>query len=297
MNSSKSAVSHFGIGLAHTETGPPVRIKGKRILSYLRQLLKTSVGGIIAGFMLIYYLQPGIESPKLSVLGLLPIALVEEGRLADNGKLQDHRLGLILKIENNSPTPAIVATAVIQGCVLMDPFAVEVSLPENERLISGRPKEAHFEKYKYTIQRISFSGFIRDDTQVIPGYGTTYVGIAFPFSAEATYLGVPGSVSLAGNCHEIKVVNTQPSLFQIFNQWSPHSRPETLRLELTDGRLKIGLFAGNQWIYIHPRRIKSLQHTRAENWPKLGLAQMYENPDKPPIPLGPELANSTEAPR
>jgi hypothetical protein len=274
-----------------------MQIKGKRILSYLRQLLKTSFGGIIAGLILIYFLQPRMENPKLKVAGLLPIALVEEGRPVDNGKVQDHRLGLILKIENKSSIPAIVATAIIQGCVLMDPFAVEVSLPENERLISGRPKQAHFEKYKQTIQRISFSGFIRDDTQVVPGYGTTYVGIAFPFSAQANYVGVPGSVSLTGNCHEIKVVNTQPSLFQIFNQWLPHSRPETLRLELTDGRLKIGLFAGNQWIYVHPRRIKSLQYTRAENWPMLGLAQTYENPDKAPPPLGPELATSTEAQR
>lgn len=267
-----------------------MRINEKRLLSYVRQILKISVGGLIAGFILIYYLRPTIENPKLKILGALPVALVEQGGLTDNGKFHGHRLGLILKIENTSPAAAIVTAAVIQGCVLMDPFAVEASLPEKDRLISGRPREVHFEKYKRTIQRISFSGFIRDDTQVIPSYGTTYVGIVFPFSAQATYLGVPGSVSLTGNCHEIKVVNTQPSLFQVFNQWPDHSqRPETLRLELTDGRLKIGLFAGNQWIQVHPRRIKSLLHVQAENWTRLALARMYEEPSKASDPTSAEL--------
>ena len=265
-----------------------MQLNRKRILSFLDQIFKAAIGGIIAGSILIYYLRPTIESPKLNVLGVLPVALVEEGSLPDGNRMQAHGLGLILKIENNSPTPAIVAMSVIQGCVLMDPFAVELSVPEKERLISGREKNVYFEKYRYTIQRIYFSGSIRKDTQVIPGYGATYVGAFFPFSAQEVYVGLPGSISLTGGCHEIKVANTEPSLFQVFNQWSAHSKlPDGLRLELADGRLKIGMFAGNQWMYVHPRKIKSLQHARTEDWPRLELAQMYENPAKLSNPIRP----------
>lgn len=267
-----------------------MRMRGKRTLSFLVQTLKASIGGIIASLILIYYLRPPIESPKLNVLGVLPVVLVEEAKVRDGRRIPDHRLGLILKVENKSPTAAIVAMAVIQGCVQMDPFAVEASLPENQKLISGRHMQVYFEKYKDAIQRISFPGFIRKDTQVIPGYGTTYIGILFPFSAQPAYFGVPGSVSVRGHCQEIKVANTQPSSFQIFNGSPVLSKlPNTLRSELTDGRLKIGMFAANQWIYVHPRQIKNLQHIRPENWPILALAQMYENPDKPFDPTQPEL--------
>jgi hypothetical protein len=265
-----------------------MQLSPKSIWSFLDQIFKAAIGGIVAGSILLYYLRPTIESPKLNVLGVLPVALAEEGNLPDGNRMPAHGLGLILKIENNSPTPAIVAISVIRGCVLMDPFAVELSLPEKERLISGREKNVYFEKYRYTTQRIHFSGSIRKDTQVIPGYGVSYVGAFFPFSAQEIYVGLPGSISLTGNCHEIKVANTEPSLFQIFNQWSAHSKlPDGLRLELTDGRLKLGMFAGNQWIYVHPRKIKTLQHARTEDWPRLELAQMYENPTKLANPTRP----------
>jgi hypothetical protein len=104
--------------------------------------------------------------------------------------------------------------------------------------------------------------------------------VLFPFPAQGAYFEVTRSISLQGKCEEIKVLNTKPSLFQIFDTAAIHySRPKGLRSEFQSGQLTITLFMGNAQLIVETKKIKQLTSTQEESWSNLGLAPMYENPN------------------
>ncbi len=62
------------------------------------------------------------------------------------------------------------------------------------------------EKHASTIQRISASAEVRQDSKLISKYGYTYIGVLFSFPNQAAYLAGPNTinrVSLKGDCKEI----------------------------------------------------------------------------------------------
>jgi hypothetical protein len=75
-------------------------------------------------------------------------------------KMYHHRLALIFKVKNPSSTPAIIHTALIEGCIKMDdnPIVAEDSLPPEEHIdLSGKQLDSSYERHKYTVQSIRVS--------------------------------------------------------------------------------------------------------------------------------------------
>jgi hypothetical protein len=180
--------------------------------------------------------------------------------------------------------------AMIDGCVSIDPRAAEISLPPEERILVRKdgsfPSEALYDKHLHTIQRISMSGIIRQDSQVIPQYGTAYIAALFRFENQGASLEAPNSISLKGKCNEIKVANVHPSLSQVFDRWAiSSSNPKSLRSEINNGKLKISIFVGNNRMVINPADLKPMYSVNWKRWPDLALPRMYENPssDYPPV--------------
>src|SRR5439155_14561204 len=87
-------------------------------------------------FVLQPYAQQYWQPPKIKILGALPLNLVERSSPESPVKFRRHTLAFILKIENTSPTPALVHAGLIDGCVKMDehPAAAELSVPSTYRV-------------------------------------------------------------------------------------------------------------------------------------------------------------------
>jgi len=236
---------------------------------------------------------PHADKPDILVEGTLPLHLWEKNIIEpDSRPFFFHRLGLIVKLLNNSDTPARVDLAVLQGCIRLGPIAAESMLPEDQRLPDGLHIDKYFEKHKATIQGIKAFGLIREDSRDVPAFGTGYVGILFPLSAGKTgaLLGVPQSISLQGNCDEITNPSPQPAAGQIFRDsskafmpggnWRTHlDFPNDLAAEVRDGRMQLQLFIGSEVFPVEPDAFRKLLSIRWQNWSTLALAQMYEVPD------------------
>ncbi len=224
------------------------------------------------------------EQPKLKVLGVMPIHLYDETELVDT-TFRFHKLALILKIENLSPTPAIVHTAIFQGCAEIDPFVADMHMPEKERLGDGIPVTDYLETYENSIQRISVSASICPDSQSLPPHAISYVGALFSLDAQVAYYPVEGSVSTEGDCDKITVSNPHPTIFQVLDIQTIQDRPKGLHEGFYNGKISITLFAGNEPMDVPSELIGSLISLRTENWEELALPEMFENPDTTFPPL------------
>lgn len=207
-----------------------------------------------------------------------------------------HRFALIVKLLNNSSSPAQVNLAVLRGCVRLSPHAAEAMLPDDQRLPSGLQSDQYSERHKATIQGIRASGLIREDSRDIPTFGFGYVGILFPLTAGrgGAMLGVPQSISLQGNCDEITNPSSQPTAGQVFRDssqpfmpggnWRIHvDFPNDVAAEVRDGRLQLQLFVGNKILSVEPATLGKLHRIRwsaGTAWSSLALGPMYEVPDR-----------------
>jgi hypothetical protein len=233
-------------------------------------------------------IQRSFQRPSITIEGMLPVHLFKMETFPGGAPRREHQLALIFKVVNDSPTDAIVHLARITGCVKMgDPHAAEINLPSKERVdFSGKDITFAYERHKHTVQKISDVGIVRQDSQVVPKYGTAYVGVLFPFPAQGAFVEATRSVSLQGKCDEIKVANTQPSLSQIFDIGAIYrSSPKGLRSEFRSGQYAVTLFVGNDQVRVATKKISQLTSIPEQRWSTLGLAAMYENPNVnfPPI--------------
>ena len=216
----------------------------------------------------------------------MPIHLYGSLQGPSGSKFRIHKLGLIIKLENSSPTPAMVHLAMFEGCVEIPLFVAESHLPENERLPNGTNINAFYEKYKNSIQRVSGSAIIRQDSQSLPARGISYIGAIFPLAGQSAYHTVQGSVSLKGSCTEIKTSNPHPAISQVFDINRIHyDLPKGLRKEFKNGHMSIALFVGSEQLFIPSSLLKPLKSLKIERWEELALPQMYENPDTSFPPL------------
>lgn len=224
------------------------------------------------------------REPSTLVEGVLPLHLWKKGHPITGSEAHfiEHRLGLIVKVKNHSDLGVVADVALMEGCVGISAIAAEMMLPPSEQLPSGTPVDP-FTRHKHTIQRIRVSGFIRPDSRHIPARSFGYVGILFPFPSGRTgaLLGVPGSISLKGNCEEIQNPSAQPSVLQIFKIERPihFRRPDDLAEEIRDGSVRLSLSIGGASILVDPLVIKKLVSMPWESWQDLALPQMYEVPD------------------
>lgn len=256
---------------------------GKVLLELLRFGLTVGVA-----IFIIYIIEPWGHRPNVSILGVLPIHLLELSERDSAYKYSRHKFALIFKVHNSSPSAAIIHMAMIEGCVKMDrvPTAAEFNLPPEKRVsFDGKNINFGYDRHKQTVQHIRTSGHFRDTPAsiAVPAYGTEYLGVLFSASSRA-YVEFTGSVSLRGECSEIKVSNTRPSIEQILEMGLRY--PKSLRSEVLGGQLTISLIAGDNQITVDPEMINQKVYSlRWKRWPELRLAQMYENPDSdfPPV--------------
>jgi hypothetical protein len=261
------------------ETGSPF-VKG-----ILVPALVSIIVAIITTLITIY-IQNIFDRPNINILGAMPIHLYGPLLGPDDSKFRSHKLALIVKVDNSSPTPTMVHMALVEGCVRIPPLVAESHLPKNMQLGSGTNINKLNERHKKSIQRISGSAIIRQDSQAVAAHGISYVGCIFPFAGQPAYFTIPGSVSLKGDCKEIKVANPHPSISQVLNIKRIHyDLPNGVIDELKNGNLSITVFIGSEQITISPNLIKPLKSLKIKRWEDLALAQMYENPDTnfPPL--------------
>jgi hypothetical protein len=247
----------------------------------------------------LFFLQPIAERhakrPDIKVLGALPLALLEASPGESPAKYR-HRLAFILKVENTSPTPTLIHTVLIDGCVKMDHFPneAEMSIPREHHVSEERDWEDLSSRHKDTVQRLLVTSSLQQtpsgqsaSSAVIPAYSTDYIGLTFHHetSSEAFHTR-RGSASLTGNCSEIQTPNPYPSVFQLINTRSSYEST-SLRPELLDGRLTVSLITSTQQAIIKPGIIKPIRILRLESWPNLDLSQIYENPQVFPPPQRP----------
>ena len=216
-----------------------------------------------------------LESSPPLVEGVMPLHLWSRGLIPELERHYfEHRLALIAKINNPSDLGVAVDVALLEGCVGIEPFAAEGTLPPSERFPSGTPMKDIITRHEHTVQRIRVSGLIRRDSRHVPAGGLGYVGILFPFPAGrsgASLLGEPGSISLKGNCEEIEKSNSQPSVQQIFEAVLNRKYPKGLAKEIRDGRARFSLSIGSAKTLLEPSLIKKLVSIRWKNWENLGL--------------------------
>jgi hypothetical protein len=251
---------------------------------------------IITLFILQPYAQKYWQRPSIKIIGALPLHIFEQSSPQSPVKFHHHALAFILKVENDSPTPALIHAGLIDGCVKMNeyPEAAEISLPPERRVsFDGQDITFGFTRHKNTVQRLNISGGFLDPSTLpaqptvrvlIPIYATEYIGVQFNQDESGAFWSHERSISLSGNCSEIQYPNRRASYLQLL-QPTPLYQSTSLRPEFTDGRLTILLIAGNQQLPVNPRTIKPIYALRKENWPRLSLPQMYENPqsDFPPL--------------
>jgi hypothetical protein len=225
----------------------------------------------------------GVQAFTPSVEGVLPLHLWAKRPSPEAGnQFVEHRLGLIVKSHNKSGHDWVVDFAILEGCVGIDPMAAETMLPPSEQLPSGTNISAFFTRHQHTIQGIRVSGLVRKDSLNIPAGGIGYLGILFPLPAGrmGALLGVPGSISLEGDCKAIRSPSSQPSVSQIFKIGPVHrSRPLDLAEEIRNGQVRLSLSIAGTATSVDPALIKGLVSIRWERWQNLALSQMYEVPD------------------
>jgi hypothetical protein len=276
------------VGEKTEETDPKPQSGIKKFLSSLKPSVNTLLLGVIAALITNFLIRLW-EKPDINIVGVLPVHLVESSP-PDSVKFRRHRLALIFKIENSSKTPDMAHMAMFDGCAPIDPRVAEVNLPPEERILVRKdgsfPTEALSDKHLHTIQRISMSGIIRQDSQVVSGYGTSYIAALFRFENQGADYEAPNSISLKGKCNEIKVANAHPSLSQIFDTWAiQYSNPKSLRSEINNGKIKISIIVGSNHMVINPAYLKPIYSVSWKRWPDLALPQMYENPSSIPSPI------------
>jgi hypothetical protein len=216
----------------------------------------------------------------------MPIHLYGSLQGSSGSKFRTHKFALIIKIENSSPTPAMVHMAMFGGCTEIPPFVADSHIPKNEQLKSGTNIKAFYEKHKNSIQRVSGSAIIRPDSKTLQARGISYIGAIFPLTGQGAYHTVQGGVSLKGNCTEINVSNPHPAISQVLDIERIHyDLPKGLRKEFKNGDLSITLFVGSEQISVPSRLLKPLKSLKMKRWGELALPQMYENPDTSFPPL------------
>lgn len=226
------------------------------------------------------HLQSVHERPNIKILGAMPIHVYGEISGVNIKKWPIHQLAFIFKIENKSPTSTIAHMALIDGCIPLDPLVADSHLPENQQIANGTNINLIIEKYKKTIQKISISAGISQNSKLISEYAISYIGTIFTFPKQGAFGIVPNSISLIGNCDEIEVSNPQPAFHQLLKIRSINEFPKVLCPEFYDGVLKLSLFVGNEKISIDPNKIiNPIRSLRLKNWEELALPQMYENPE------------------
>lgn len=180
----------------------------------------------------------------------------------------------------------MVHMAMFEGCAKIPPEVADMHLPAKDQVPSGTNINVFHEKYKNSIQRISGSAIIRQDSQSLPARGISYVGALFPLGGHGAYHSVKGSVSFEGNCAEINTANPHPAISQVFDIQRIHNDlPKDLREEFKNGKISITLFVGSEQLSVPSELIKPLKSLRTERWEDLALPQMYENPDTSFPPL------------
>jgi len=258
--------------------------------SFLKTLLIPAIVSLIVALitsLITLHLKIAHEHPDIQILGALPINLYEpETREESLAKFRNHKLGFIFKVKNSSPTETIVHTAIFEGCVPIDPYVAEMHFHSFEENDNRTAKEISSGKYKDSVQRIRAQAGVRQNSKIIFGYGISYVGVVFILKPQGAYLRARNSVSLKGNCEEIRTPNPDPSLFQVFEiRRTYFDLPRELRPEFRDGRLTLSLLVGDSSIIVPPQKIKRLRSIRLQNWDTLAFPQMYENPDTSYPPL------------
>ena len=272
--------------MGNTDAGEKAEGSNSQAQSRIRAFLRSRKSSIKKFFLWIisvliisFLIQPCAnrvwERPQVDIIGVLPLHLIEtiQDDALPEPLRHKHRLAFIFELKNSSPTPAKVDMAMMDGCAPIDPSVVE-----------PRPSLKEVEEGK-VIQRISMSGIIRQDVQVIPQYDTEFIAAIFPFETQLAYLEVPNSISLKGKCDEINNTNKHPSLLQLFDIDLTNRSPKSFRPEIYNGKIKVSILAGNDWIYVNPSSIKKLYSVRWEDWPKLSLEPMYTNPSSAYPPL------------
>ena len=170
--------------------------------------------------------------------------------------------------------------ALIDGCIPLDPLVADMHLPENQQIPSGTNINLIYEKYKKTIQKISVSAGISQNSKLISEYAISYVGVIFTLPKQGAFGRVPNSISLNGNCEDIEVANTQPAVHQLLKIRSINEFPKSLYPEFYNGDLKLSLFVGDEKITIDPKMIiEPIRSLRLKSWEGLALPQMFENPE------------------
>lgn len=229
--------------------------------------------------LITYQCQRIHERPDIEILGAMPVHLYGSLQGPDKIKFPIHKLAFIFKVENSSPTSAILQMAMIEGCTPLSPMEAEMSLPSKDRLPSGTNINVFQERHKNTIQRISTTAAIHQNSKAIPGYSVSYMGAVFSLPNQGASMSVRGSVSLKGECKEIRVSNSNPAVSQLLKIGGMQNFPKDITPEFRDGRLKLTLFIGSHKITAMLHKIKPLISLSLKRWNELSFPQMYENPN------------------
>jgi len=223
---------------------------------------------------------------NISVVGALPLHLWDTKTGPESVKFTQRRLGIIVKLRNNTNSSPRINVAVIEGCVNLDLIAAKNILIEGEKVPDPLIMDDNYAQLqRSTIQRIRVSGLIRQDSRDVPSLSMAYVGILFPLPAgqSGAIILEPKSASINGNCDIIKKANTQPGIGQLL-EMGPNRTMRDLVPEFRNGRLKIRLHVGSEVIEINSKILGELKSVPWKSWSSLALAQMYEVPesDYPP---------------
>ena len=126
------------------------------------------------------YIQRLFSHPQLTIEGVLPLHLYKSDAPIP---FHTHKLALVFKVINDSPTTTIAHLGLIQGCVKPNwDIGAEYNLPKKQQI---KREDIDDKRHEHTMQRISISGMVRQDSQTIPQYGTAYVGVLFPSTLKA----------------------------------------------------------------------------------------------------------------
>ncbi len=265
-------------------------LKGKLIIPAIVSLFVAILTVLVSN-----QIQKIYERPDIEVLGAIPIDLYDSSN-PDTDNLEQpkfitHKLGFIFKVKNTSPTPSPVHVALLDGCTNINYMIADNFLPIDKRMSFEKydPKKL-FQKHAKTIQKIFSSAIVRQDSNIVIGYGQfTYVGVAFPIPNQWGFLSSQrtfNSISLNGICSEIKVSNPNPAIQQLFViKTANKERAKDINPNIRNGQIRISLLIGGEAITVEPSDIKKMKYVPLEKWEDLSLSQLYENPDSEYIPL------------
>lgn len=215
---------------------------------------------------------------NLQIRGVLPVHLSDY--VDPDGRFRQHQLAFIVKIENEGDAATAVTDAVATGCVSVDPFVAELTLPEGERLPSGSSAESLFERHKRSVMAIQLDGIVRNDSQTIQANGVEYVGVLFGLWSGRSGADpiVEGSVSVDGDCEENLIPSRDPSVSHLFSPFRVHYEdPEDIASAFRSGDLVVGLkTADNRTISVSPASLKTMRRMGWQQWATTDLSQLYE---------------------